>query len=80
MKNIPVYSVEIKNINNEFNFKTEISKLEKSLSLELPNPNYREIQNNYQHLRDIKLNDYDTKSELPIHMSLGISDYGGAEI
>ena len=47
MKNIPVYSVEIKNINNEFNFKTEISKLEKSLSLELPNPNYREIQNNY---------------------------------
>ena len=80
MKNIPVYSVEIKNINNEFNFKTEISKLEKSLSLELPNPNYREIQNNYQHLRDIKLNDYDTKSELPIHMSLGISDYGGAQI
>ena len=80
MKNIPVYSVEIKNINNEFNFKTEISKLEKSLSLELPNPNYREIQNNYQHLRDIKLNDYDTKTELPIHMSLGISDYGGAQI
>ena len=80
MKNIPVYSVEIKNINNEFNFKTEISKLEKSLSLELPNPNYREIQNNYQHLRDTKLNDYDTKSELPIHMSLGISDYGGAQI
>ena len=80
MKNIPVYSVEIKNINNEFNFKTEISKLEKSLSLELPNPNYREIQNNYQHLRDIKLNDYDTKSELPIHMSLGISDYGAAQI
>ena len=62
MKNIPVYSVEIKDINN-------------GVLLELPNPNYREIQNNYQHLRDITLSDYDTKSELPIHMILGISDY-----
>ena len=34
-----------------------------------------EIQNNYQHLRDILLNNYDTKSELPIRMILGISDY-----
>ena len=61
MKNIPVYSVEIKDINNEFSFKTEINKLEKSVLLELPNPSYREIQNN---LRDINLNDYDRKSEL----------------
>ena len=48
MRNIPVYSVEIKDINNEFSFK--ISKLEKSVLLELSNPNYHEIQNNYQHL------------------------------
>ena len=53
MSKIPVYSVEIKDINNEFSFKIEISKLEKSVLLELPNLNYREIQNNYQHLRDI---------------------------
>ena len=31
--------------------------------------------NNSQHLRDLTLNDYDTKSELPFHMILGISDY-----
>ena len=47
MRKIQVYSVERKDINNEFSFKTEISKLEKSVLLELPNPNYREIQNNY---------------------------------
>ena len=75
MKNISVYSVEIKDINNEFSFKAEVNKLEKSVLLELPNPNYREIQNNYQHLRDVILNDYDTKSELPVHMIIGISDY-----
>ena len=75
MKNIPVYPVEIKYISDKFSFKTEISKLEKSVLLELPNPNYREIQNNYQHLRDITLKDYDTKSELPILLILGISNY-----
>ena len=48
MRNIPVYSVEIKDINNEFSFK--ISKLEKNVLLELSNPNYHEIQNNYHHL------------------------------
>ena len=62
MKYILVYSVEIKYKNNEFSFKTEINKLEKSILLELPNSNYRETQNNYQHLRDKTLNDYDTKS------------------
>ena len=62
MKYILVYSVEIKYTNNEFSFKTEINKLEKSILLELPNSNYRETQNNYQHLRDKTLNDYDTKS------------------
>ena len=63
MKNMSLYSVEINNINNEFSFKTEISMLEKSVLLQLLNLNYREKQNNDQHLRDIKLNDYDTRSE-----------------
>ena len=38
-----VYSVEIKDINDEFSFKTEVSKLEKIVLLEFPNPNYCEI-------------------------------------
>ena len=60
---------------NSWKSKTEINKLEKSVLLELPNPNYREIQGNYRHLGDITSNDYDTKSKLPIHTILGISDY-----
>ena len=75
MKNIPVYSVKIKDINNEFSFKTEINKLEKSVLLEMPNPNYQELQNTYPHLRDITLNDYDSKSQLPIHVVLGVNEY-----
>ena len=43
LKNVPVYSVEIKDINivkdinNEFGFKTKINKLENSVLIQLPN-------------------------------------------
>ena len=57
------------------NFKTEINKLEKNVFLELPNPEYQNLQNSYQHLKDIKVNDHDKKLELPVHVILGVNDY-----
>ena len=39
-KTFPVYSVEIRDSENEFEFQTEINKLEKSVLLELSNPEY----------------------------------------
>ena len=64
-KSIPVYSVEIRDGEHEFKFQTEINKLEKSVLLELPNPEYQTLQNSYQHLKDIKINDHDKRRELP---------------
>ena len=43
--------------------------------LELPYPKCRELQNTYVHLKDLNINDHDPKSELPVHVILGISDY-----
>ena len=40
-KLIPVYSVEIRDSDHEFKLQTEINKLEKSVLLELPNPEYQ---------------------------------------
>ena len=60
-KSIPVYSVEIWDSDHEFKFQTELNKLEKSVLLELPNPKYQNLQNSYQHLKDIKVNDHDKK-------------------
>ena len=74
-KSIPVYSVEIRDIEYEFKFQTEINKLEKSVLLQLPNPEYQTLQNSYQHLKDIKINDHDKKRELPVHVILGVNDY-----
>ena len=61
-KSISIYSVEIRDSDHEFIFQTEISELEKRVLLELLNPEYQNLQNSYQHLKDIKINDHDKKT------------------
>ena len=43
--------------------------------LELPNPEYQNLQNNYQHLKNIKTNHLDKKRELPVNVILGVNNY-----
>ena len=49
-------------------------KEEKNTPLTLPNPKYKEIIKQHQYLRVINMNERDTKSDLLIHMVLGIND------
>ena len=55
--------MEIQDINCEFDFETELNHLEKDMLLEPSNPKYREVQNTYIHLKDLRINDHDPKSE-----------------
>ena len=75
VKKSEIYHFEIGDINQEFKIGIEINKLEKEVLLELPNPNYPEIQKSYNHLKDIIINDTVTKKELPVHVILGAGDY-----
>ena len=43
--------------------------------LELRNPEYQNLQNSYQHLKDIKINDHDKKHELLVHVVLAVNNY-----
>ena len=72
VKKTEIFQFEIGDINQEFKIGIEINKLEKEVLLELPNPNYPEIQKSYNHLKDI---DIDTKKELPVHVILRAGDY-----
>ena len=47
VKKSEIYHFEIGDINQEFKIGIEINKLEKEVLLELPNPNYPEIQKSY---------------------------------
>ena len=74
-RKIDVYEVEIKDVTGSFKITTEVSKVERETLISLPNPNYETVLQQHQHLRDITMNDTDTKAELPIHMILGASEY-----
>ena len=75
IKSISVYSVEIRDSDHELKIQTEINDLEKSMLLELPNPEYQDLQNNYQDLKNIKINDHDKKFKLPVRVILGLNNY-----
>ena len=74
-KSIPVYYVEVRDSDREFKFQIETEKPEKSVLLELPNPEYQNLEKNYQYLKNIKINHHDKKRELPVHVILGVKNY-----
>ena len=71
-KKMPIYSVQISDTKHQFSFQTELYKLEKSALVELSNPKYLELQNKYQHLKDLEINDNDPKT---VHIILDVKDY-----
>ena len=54
---------------------TKVSKVDKGVLLTIPNPNYEELISKYPHLEGVVMDDNDKKSELPIHLILGASEY-----
>ena len=74
-KKLKIYHLKVENLDENFSFQTELSKLEREVLVTLPNPKYNEIIETYDHLKGIKMNERDTKPELPIHAILGASDY-----
>ena len=73
-RKIDVFEIEINDASGNFQFKAEVNKVERETLLSLPNPNYESVLRQHQHLRDIKMNDTDTKAELPILLILGASE------
>ena len=73
-KKMPIYSVQISDTKHQFSFQTELHKLEKSVLVELPNPKYLELQNKYQHLKDLEINHSDPKAVLPVHILLDVNN------
>ena len=73
-RKINVFEIEINDGSGDFQFKAEVSKVEREILLSLPNPKYESVLRQHQHLQVIKMNDTDRKAELPIHLILGVSE------
>ena len=70
---IEMNKVLISSIKGNFSLSTTLSKVGKGVLLTVPNPRYAEIISQHQHLKDVMMDDVDTKQELPIDVILGAS-------
>ena len=70
-----IYKLKIENLDENFSFQTELSKLEREVLITLPNPKYNKMKETFDHLERIQINEKDTKPELPIHVILGTTNY-----
>lgn len=73
-RNINIYRVNITNMSEGFQMRTEVNKVEKRELLTVPNPNYDTLIRRYQHLRDLRMVEDSKHEELSIHLILGVSE------
>ena len=75
IQKVQSYTVKVANVDGRFEMTTKVSKVDKGVLLTIPNPNYEELISKYPHLEGVVMDDNDKKSELPIHLILGASEY-----
>ena len=71
VQNSAIYELQIRDTNQKFTLKIELNKVWKEVLLEIPNPNFNEMQKKYAYLNNIIITDHDTKKDLPVHVILG---------
>ena len=54
--------------------------MEKDILINIKNPQYEVMVNQFQYLKDIQINNTDTKSSLPIHVILEASEYSRLKV
>ena len=72
---LEMYNLLIKSMNGSFCMNVTLTKVNKGELLMVDNPKYQQLINNYGHLKGIKIEDRDTKQQLPVHMVLGSGKY-----
>ena len=71
---VKTYSANIKSMDGKFNMNIELSKVDKAELMSVKNPQYKLLEK-YNHLKGAKLEDRNTRPEIPIHVVMGTSDY-----
>jgi hypothetical protein len=65
------YDEKISSIDGNYEMNVNLTKVDKTELLSINNPDYKGLIEQYQHLESVKMDDYDTKPQLPIHLVLG---------
>ena len=73
---VEIYAATVKSLDQKFELEIEVSKVDKPELMKLSNPNYAHLLERYKHLNGAKFEDPHTRAQIPIHLVLGVSDYG----
>ena len=74
-KMVATHKLQVIDVDETFVLNTEVTRVERGNLLRLPNPRYKEVVKQFDHLKGVKMEDTDDKEELPIHLILEASDY-----
>ena len=72
---VEIYSANLKSLDSKFDMNVELSKVDKPELMTVKNPEYTKLLQKFSYLRGTKLNDPDSRAQIPIHVVLGASDY-----
>jgi hypothetical protein len=76
-----VHNLEISNLKGDFHLKTEVTKVDRAVLLNLENPNYDRLLQQYPHLQGITMDEVEKKlDQLPVHLILGTSEYAQIKV
>ena len=72
-KEIETYDVQVCDLKEKFTIPVKVTKVDRGELLSVDNPKYQEMIASYPHLKGVE--DLDTKSQLPVHLIFGASEY-----
>ena len=70
-----VCDVKVSDTKGNHTIPLSVTRVERSELLSVENPNYKELTQRYPHLRGVRVEDTDSKSQHPVHVILGARDY-----
>ena len=70
---VEIYAASIKSLDQKFELEIKMSKIDKPELMKLNNPNYAHLLERYKHLNGAKFEDPDTRTQIPIHLVLGLA-------
>ena len=72
---LDMYDTLVESLDGDFRMSVKLTKVHKGELLTADNPHYQQLIDSYSHLRGVKIEDLDSKEELPVHVVLGNGEY-----
>ena len=70
-----IHKSTISSKSGDYELEVDLVKVNKGALLEVENPQYKKLIESYPHLKGVKMDDYDTKPYLPVHVILGAGEF-----